>query len=87
MGGGILRREIRVAATGEVVRYNLAYINPLSCSADRGRGLGYDNADGEHHRHHMGMTEPVIFVGFAQIERRFQAEWQAQINVRQHAKN
>lgn len=40
-GGGMLRREIWVDGRGRVVRYNLAYINPLIYPRDHGRVLGY----------------------------------------------
>ena len=82
-----MRREIWVGANGEVMRYNLAYINPLLNAADGGRVLGYDNAHGEHHRHHLGTVTPIAFVSFAQIERRFQSEWQTLIKETKHAKD
>ena len=75
-GGGILRREIWSDDHGRVVRYNLAYINPLLSSRDNGRVLGYDGAHGVHRRHWMGRTTPVAFESFADIESQFQAEWQ-----------
>lgn len=83
----MLRREIWVDDEGQVTRYNLAYINPLWCSHDGGRILGYDNAHGRHYRHHMGEVTAVSFVSFAQIERRFQAEWQALMSEKRYAKN
>jgi len=72
-GAGVLRREIWVDENGRVVRYNLAYINPLICPLDNGRVLGYDSAHARHHRHFMGETAVVHFKSFAQIERRFSA--------------
>jgi len=74
-GNGLLRREIWVDELGRVVRYNLAYINRAIFSGDHGRVVGYDNAHGYHHRHYMGVVEPVEFVSFEDIEARFEADW------------
>jgi len=74
-GGGVLRREIWVDRHNRVVRYNLAYINPLIYAGDNGRVLGYDLAHGHHHRHYRGKVAAVSFEGFGQIEARFQKEW------------
>lgn len=82
----MLRREIWVDDAGRVTRYNLAYINPLWYGGDNGRVLGYDNAHGRHHRHFMGAVTPVSFSGFAQIENRFQIEWQGLMEEK-NAKN
>ncbi len=60
---------------GRVVRYNLAYINHAIVSGDHGRVVGYDNAHGYHHRHYMGVVEPIEFVSFEDIEVRFEADW------------
>lgn len=76
-GNGILRREIWVDRHGQVVRYNLAYINRALHSGDNGRVVGYDNAHGFHHRHHMGRVEPVAFVSFEDTEARFEQDWLA----------
>jgi hypothetical protein len=74
-GGGMLRREIWVDGQGRVVRYNLAYINPLLYSGDNGRVLGFDSAHGIHHRHYKGTVRAVTFESFEQIDKRFQEEW------------
>lgn len=74
-GNGILRREVWVDEHGKVVRYNLAYINHKVFQGDNGRVIGYDNAHGFHHRHLMGVVEPVSFKSFEDIEDRFQADW------------
>src|SRR6266446_2993363 len=74
-GGGMLRWEIRVDSQGRVVRYNLAYINPLIHRGDHGRVLGYDSAHGQHHRHYKGTVTVVRSSTFEQIEARFQKEW------------
>lgn len=74
-GNGILRREIWVDGTGEVIRYNLAYINHDIFQGDNGRVVGYDNAHGTHHRHYKGKVETVKFQSFEDIEDRFEADW------------
>ncbi|MYN19289.1 transcriptional regulator [Rugamonas sp. FT107W] len=76
-GNGLLRREVWVDGKGQVTRDNLAYINHNLYQRDNGRVLGYDNAHGIHHRHRMGIVEPVIFTSFEDIETRFQQDWQA----------
>lgn len=74
-GNGVLRREVWENKLGEVVRYNLAYISHTIFQGDNGRVVGYDNAHGFHHRHYMGVVEPVAFKSFEDIEERFQADW------------
>jgi len=74
-GGGILRREVWVDERGHVVRYNLAYINPLLYAGDNGRVMGYDSAHGWHHRHYKGKVTPVQFKSFEEVEATFQEEW------------
>ena len=74
-GNGLLRREVWVDEHGQVVRYNLAYVNHTVFSGDHGRAVGYDNAHGYHHRHYMGVVEPVEFISFEDIEVRFEADW------------
>ena len=74
-GNGVLRREVWVDEQGKVIRYNLAYINHKIFQSDNGRVVGYDNAHGFHHRHLMGVVEPVKFKSFEDIEERFQADW------------
>jgi hypothetical protein len=75
-GSGLLRREIWMNGRGDVVRYNLAYINPLVYTGDHGRVLGYDSAHGNHHRHYLGRVSSVNLASFQAIEARFQREWQ-----------
>lgn len=72
--GAKLRREVWQSEDGEVVRYNLAYINHRVCGRDNGRALGYDNSHGDHHRHVMGRVEAVEFDGYEAIVRRFENE-------------
>jgi len=78
-GGGILSYEVygyvEKGAT-VVTRYNLAYINYEIFSKDNGRVLGFDNAHGSHHRHFMGVVEPVVFKSHEATLDRFQREWQ-----------
>lgn len=71
----MLRREIWVDRRGRVVRYSLAYINHLIYGGDNGRVLGYDSAQGHHHRHYRGKVTTVRFESFEQIEACFQREW------------
>ncbi len=71
----MLRREIWVNARGLVVRYNLAYINPLVFSSDNGRVLGYDSPHGAPHRHWRGKVTQVERASFEEIEIHFQEEW------------
>ncbi len=63
--------------TGNITRYNLAYINHRLYAKDNGRVVGYDNAHGFHHRHFMGSTEPVDLEKFSDIEESFIRDWQA----------
>ena len=71
----MLRREIWVNAQRSVVRYNLAYINPLVYSGDNGRVLGYDTAHGVPYRHWRGKVTEVEPASFEEIEFRFQEDW------------
>ncbi len=82
----MLRREIWVNAEGLVVRYNLAYINPLLFSGDNGRVLGYDSAHGAPHRHWRGNVAKVELSSFEEIEARFQEEWTELSGEMKHAK-
>lgn len=76
-GNGVLRREVWEDDAGRVVRYNLAYINLNVFQGDNGRVVGYDNAHGFHHRHYLGVVEPIDFKSFDDIEERFQSDWVA----------
>jgi hypothetical protein len=59
---------------GQVVAYNLAYINRRICRVDHGRVLGFDNSHSYHHRHFMGKVEPVEFISYNVIAERFLQE-------------
>ena len=72
--GAKLRREIWQSEDGQVVRYNLAYINHRICGRDNGRVLGYDNSHEGHHRHSMGSIEPVELDSYDAIVERFESE-------------
>ncbi|MBA5688356.1 toxin-antitoxin system TumE family protein [Rugamonas apoptosis] len=74
-GNGQLRREVWVDSCGRVTRYNLAYINHRVCQRDNGRVVGYDNAHGGHHRHYMGLVEPVNFTDFDDVQACFERDW------------
>ena len=76
-GNGQLRREIWVDSSGQVVRYNLAYVNHALHRGDNGRVVGYDNQHGFHHRHFFGKVTAVDFVNFETIEDMFEADWSA----------
>jgi hypothetical protein len=76
-GNGQLRREIWVDEHGQVVRYNLAFINHNLFQGDNGRVVGYDNHHGYHHRHYFGVVEAVAFQSFEQIEAQFEEDWLA----------
>ena len=74
-GTGLLRRELWVDKNGKITRYNLAYINYKVHCADNGRVVGYDNQHGYHHRHYFGRVEPIDFVSFEEVEKRFEHDW------------
>jgi hypothetical protein len=76
-GGGTLRVEVWVDASGRVARFNLAYVNRALFQRDNGRVLGYDNAHGRWHRHHYGKVTVVKKSSFAEIEAIFQKQWTA----------
>lgn len=81
-GGGLLSYEVwGYTEKGKMVvtRYNLAYINHAIHRGDNGRVLGFDNAHGYHHRHHMDKVESVDFKSFEAIQERFQQEWLATV--------
>ena len=71
---GQISIEVRLDEAGEVVRYNLAFINHEVCRVDHGRVLGYDNAHGFDERHWMGGAEPVQFESYEAVLERFLAE-------------
>ena len=60
----MIREEVWENETGEVVRYNLTFINHSLTRGDNGRVLGYDNSHGYHHRHFKGTIEMFHFDGY-----------------------
>jgi len=70
-GVGSVREEVWEDDTGQVVRYNLTFINHFLMKTDNGRVLGYDNAHGLHHRHFMGTVESYKFESYNAILERF----------------
>lgn len=58
-----------------VTRYSIAWINAAIHTGDNGRVLGFDNAHDYHHRHLMGVIEPVNFSSFEATYDRFVEEW------------
>jgi Family of unknown function (DUF6516) len=76
LGGGVLKeRVIRELPSKRVVSYALAYINPLICSCDNGRVLGYDNSHDFSHKHLMGDMTADPFPGYEALYERFEKEW------------
>jgi uncharacterized protein YfaT (DUF1175 family) len=73
-GWGVIREEVWQSASGEVIRYNLAFICHHLCTVDHGRVLGYDNQHEYHHRHFMGKMEPIQYAGYDLLLNRFLAE-------------
>lgn len=60
---------------GEIVRYNMSYINHLIFPGDNGRVLGYDNAHRSHHRHYLGQVFEVSdFKSYQDLIKRFEKE-------------
>ena len=76
-GVGILREEVWVDATGEVIQYNLAFLMPHLAGIDNGRVLGYDNAHGVHERHFMGHVSLIEFDGYTALAKGFYRETEA----------
>lgn len=68
--GAVLKDEVWYE-DGEVVAYNLAYINLKLCRVDHGRVLGYDNSHGFHHRHFMGKVETIEYISYDDLLKRF----------------
>jgi hypothetical protein len=71
---GLIREEVWQSESGEVVRYNLAFICHQLCTSDHGRVLGYDNQHGNHHRHFMGQMGLFQYPGYDVLLARFLEE-------------
>jgi hypothetical protein len=82
-GDGLIREEVWKDDEGNVVRFNLAFINLHLFQRDHGRVLGYDTAHGYPHRHFAGSVEMIEPVPYQMILRRFKAEV-AELRKRRH---
>ncbi|MGC2108970.1 MAG: hypothetical protein WA655_05595 [Candidatus Korobacteraceae bacterium] len=71
LGLGVIREEVWRSAGGEIVRYNLAFINHSLFAKDNGRVLGYDNKHGCHHRPYAGRAEEFTFSSYEGLTARF----------------
>ena len=70
-GKGIIREEVWQDHGGNIVKYNLAFINHHLYADDNGRVLGYDNAHGGHERHFRGSVEEIAFDNYGSLLTRF----------------
>lgn len=73
-GGGTIKIEAWEDNKGQLVKYNIAYINHDLYQGDNGRVIGYDNAHDYHHKHEFGEISPVEdFSSYEDILERFEA--------------
>ena len=70
-GDGLIREEVWKDGNGNVVRFNLTFINFHLFAGDNGRVLGYDTAHSYQHRHFAGTIEPIEPAPYSRIYRRF----------------
>jgi hypothetical protein len=70
-GEGIIREEVWQDSKGNVVKYNLAFVNQSLCAKDNGRVLGYDNNHQGHHRHYMANVTLIEFTSYEELLSRF----------------
>ena len=73
-GDGLIREEVWKDVEGNVVRFNLAFINFHLYPRDHGRVLGYDSAHGYPHRHFAGVVDRIEPAHYGVIYRRFMKE-------------
>lgn len=74
-GGGLVKSEAWEDSNGNIVKYSLAYINPLVFAGDNGRVIGYDSTHQYHHRHFMGeITLLDDFLSYYDLVERFEEE-------------
>jgi len=74
-GGGIIKIEAWEDLSGNLIKYNIAYINHSIFQKDNGRVLGYDNAHGYHHKHFFGeITALDNFVSYEKLIELFENE-------------
>jgi hypothetical protein len=71
--GLIVRIQVDYSRAGKLLRYSLSLID-LSSSLDNGRVVGYDNAQGQHHRHYFGRVDRVEFESYEKLEGQFEAQ-------------
>ena len=71
LGKGLIREEVWQAPRGAVAKYNLALINHALCAGDNGRAVGYENNQGDHHRHFAGAEEKFAFSSYEVLLQRF----------------
>ncbi len=74
-GGGSIKVEAWEDKSGDIVKYNIAYINHNLFQGDNGRVIGYDNAHGYHHMHYFGEISLVNnFTSYEEIVERFEKD-------------
>jgi hypothetical protein len=73
--GGLIKIEAWEDENGDIVRYNMAYINHAIFADDNGRVIGYDNAHNYHHKHYFGKIFRVEnFRNYKELLRQFEKE-------------
>ena len=73
-GGGVIKFEAW-EYEGEIVKYNMAYINKSIFPKDNGRVIGYDNCHDFHHKHYFGeITRLDDFTNYEDLVFRFKVE-------------
>jgi hypothetical protein len=71
LGKGLIREEVWQDSRGAVAKYNPAFINHALWARDNGRLVGYDNSNGNHHRHFAGTEEKFAFISYERLLERF----------------
>ena len=71
--------EITQGDKSELRPHGLNYSFTLHDPSNQ-RLIGFDNAHGYHHRHFMGVVEPVEFLSYEATVERFQREWSEIVN-------
>lgn len=76
-GGGLIKIEAWQDRHGTIVKYSMAYVNPMIFSDDNGRVIGYDNTHESHHKHYFGEIFPVDnFTTYEALVEQFEQEIQ-----------
>lgn len=74
-GGGTIKIEAWENSSGDLIKYNIAYINHSIFQRDNGRVFGYDNAHGYHHKHLLGEITPIDnFISYEKLIEQFENE-------------